>query len=166
MMKTSITLLATFLLASPIFCLAQELDPTTACISNLAENPDFQLISNKVALAGASNQTLEMLTNKSKPKKNEIAAISKWNSSFKACLNLGKAYRKEHDSEFIQSAQAESFQNFEKLVEKLYTRKITYGAFANARAVDLEKYNSAVLQNQRNIETKKNLETTVKIKSM
>lgn len=165
-MKTSIALLAAALLSSPVFCSAQELDPTTVCISNLVESPDLQAISNKVALGSASNQTLEMLTNKSKPKKNEIAVISKWNSSLRECLNLGKAYRKEHDSEFMQSAQAESFQSFEKLVEKLYKRKITYGAFANARAAELEKYNSKVLQNQRNIETKKNLETTVKIKSM
>lgn len=165
-MKTSIALLAAALISSPAFCLAQELDPTTVCISNLAENPDFKIISTKVALAGVNNQTLEMLTNKSKPKKNEIAAISKWNTSLKECLNLGKAYRKEHDSEFIQLAQAESFKNFETLIEKLYTRKITYGAFANTRAAELEKYNAKVLQNQRNIEIKKNLDETVKIKSM
>jgi hypothetical protein len=165
-MKTSIALFAIALLSSPILCFAQEVDPTTACISNLVENPDFQMISTKVALAGASNQTIEMLTNKSKPKKNEKAVISKWNSSLTECINLGKEYRKENDSEFMQSAQAETFQNFEKLVEKLYMRKITYGAFANARAAELEKYNAKVAQNQRNIENKKNLETTVKIKSM
>lgn len=165
-MKTSIALLATALLSSPLFCLAQEVDPTTACISNLAENPDFQMISNKVALTWAGNQSIEMLTNKSKPKKKEVAVISKWNSSLKECIDLGKAYRKEYDSEFIQTAQMESFKNFENLVEKLYLRKITYGAFANARASELEKYNAKVLQNQRNIEIKRNLDTTVKIKSM
>jgi len=165
-MKTSIALFAIALFSSPISCFAQEIDPTTACISNLAENPDFQMIRSKVALSGPSNQTIEMLTNKSKPKKNEKEIISKWSASIKECINLGKEYRKEHDSEFMQAAQAESFQNFEKLVEKLYMRKITYGAFANARAAELEKYNVKVAQNQRNIEIKKNLETTVKIKSM
>ena len=165
-MKTSIALLAITLLANPILGFAKEVDPTTACISNLAENPDFQMISTKVALGGASNQTMEMLTNKSKPKKNEKAVISKWNSSVTECINLGKEYRKENDSEFLQSAQAETFQNFEKLVEKLYLRKISYGAFATARAAELEKYNAKVAQNQRNIENKKNLDTTVKIKSM
>ena len=165
-MKTSTALFAITLLSSPILGFAQEVDPTTACISNLAENPDFQMISSKVALAGPSNQTIEMLTNKSKPKKNEKAVISKWNSSLTECINLGKQYRKENESEFMQAAQAETFQNFEKLVEKLYMRKITYGAFANARAAELEKYNAKVAQNQRNIENKKNLETTVKIKSM
>lgn len=165
-MKSSIALFTSILLSCPISSYSQEVDPTTACIANLTENPDFKIISSKVALAGASSQTIEMLTNKSKPKKNERAAISNWNSSIKECLNLGKEYRKEHDSEFMQSAQVETFQNFEKLVEKLYMRKITYGAFANARAIELEKYNAKVLQNQRNIEAKKNSEITVKIKSM
>ena len=165
-MKTYIALFATLLLSGPLPCFAQEVDPSTTCISNLAENPDFQIISNKVALSGASNQTIEMLTNKSKPKKNEKAVISKWNSSLKECFDLGKQYSKEYDSKYMQSAKAETFQNFEKLVEKLYLRKITYGAFANARATELEKYNAKVLQNQRNIETQKNLETTVKIKPM
>lgn len=165
-MKIYQLLLASLLLISPALCVAQDVDPSSACIANLAENPDFQMISTKVALGGASNQTIEMLTNKSKPKKNEKAVISKWNSSLTECINLGKEYRKENDSEFLQSAQAETFQNFEKLVEKLYTRKITYGVFANARAAELEKYNAKVAQNQRNIENKKHLDTTVKIKSM
>ena len=165
-MKTSIVLLAITLLSSPILCFAKEIDPTSACIANLAENPDFKMISAKVALAGPSNQTIEMLTNKSKPRKNEMAVISKWNASLTDCFNLGKEYRKENESEFMQSAHTETFQNFEKLVEKLYSRKMTYGAFANARAAELEKFNAKVAQNQRNIENKKILETTVKIKSM
>ena len=165
-MKIFTALLTITLLSSPVFCLAQDVDPTTECIANLAENPDFQIISTKVALGGTNNQTLEMLTNKSKPKKNERPVISKWTASLKECVTLGGYYRKEHNSEFLQSAQTDSYQNFEKLVEKLYMRRITYGAFANARATEQEKYNAKVLQDQRNIEAKQLLDTTVKIKSM
>jgi hypothetical protein len=165
-MKTYQLLLVSVLLSSPMLCFAQEVDPSSACIANLAENPDFRMIGNKVALAGAHNQTIEMLANKSKPKKNEMPVISKWSSALKECFDLGGSYRKERYSEFMRSAQIETFQNFEKLVEKLYMRKITYGAFASARAAELEKYNTKVAQNQRNIETQKNLDTTVKIKPM
>jgi hypothetical protein len=66
----------------------------------------------------------------------------------------------------MRSAQVETFQNVENLVEKLYMRKITYGAFANARASELRIFNAKVIQNQRNIEAQKNLDTTVKIKPM
>lgn len=165
-MKIYKLLFVSLLLSSPILCVAQDIDPSSICIANLEENPDFQMIRNKVALAGANNQTIEMLTNKSKPKKNERAVISKWNTSLKECLDLGAAYRKGHYSDFMQSAQAETFQNFEKLVEKLYMRKITYGAFANARATELSSFNAKVLQNKRNIETQQYLDTTVKIKPM
>jgi hypothetical protein len=165
-MKSYQLLIVSVLLSSPMLCFAQEVDPSSACIANLAENPDFKIISSKVALAGANNQTIEMLTNKSKPKKNEMPVISKWSSSLRECFDLGGAYRKENYSEFMRSAQVETFQNVENLVEKLYMRKITYGAFANARASELRVYNAKVLQNQRNIEAQKNLDTTVKIKSM
>jgi hypothetical protein len=165
-MKIYKLLLVSALLSNSILCSAQELDPSSVCIANLAENPDFKVISNKVALAGANNQTIEMLANKSKPKKNEMPVISKWGSSVRECFDLGVSYRKENSSELMRSAQVETFQNFENLVEKLYMRKITYGAFANARASELRVFNAKVIQNQRNIEAQKNLDTTVKIKPM
>ena len=165
-MKLLTTLTAFAMLFSASIVFAQESDPSKPCLANLEEKPDLQIIRSKVALSDPNDQSLAMMNNRSKAKKAEKNALSKWNLDVNECFNLGKSYREEHSTPLMVTAANEMHQNFEDAVQKLYIGKLRYGAFAKERAQSLARYNAMLKHNELMIENNKVMSETVKIKPL
>jgi hypothetical protein len=160
----TITVFAIISATSVVF--AQEGDPSQTCLASLNEKPDLKIIRSKVALSDPNDQTLVMMNNRSKAKKNEKEALSRWNLDVNKCFDLGKNFREEHSTLLMVTAANEMHQNFEDAVQKLYIGKLSYGAFAKERAQSLARYNAMLKHNELMIENNKVMGETVKIKPL
>ena len=145
---------------------SQEQDPSKQCFANLEGKSDFSALRTKVALSDPSNQTLAMLSNRSRAKKGEKALISQWSADVSQCYKLGRDFRQKHSTPQMLAAQNEMQQTFQDLLLKLYAGKLTYGAFAQDRAQSLSRFNAMFKQNEQEIEKNKVAGETVKIKAL
>lgn len=110
-------------------------NPGVACINTLVSDPSLAIIARKVALAKVDDQNFEMLSSTSKPTVKEKAAIAKWVDGKQNCRKEIVAWRAQYfRPTVIWTIEDEAFSAFLGLTADLYNRKLTYGAYAKARA--------------------------------
>jgi signal transduction histidine kinase len=126
----------------PLTSLAQNpFEKTISCSKALSDDPELSRIKGKVALAGATEQTFEMKTNKAYPTPLERKAITLWVSKVHKCSELAENAINEGQ---IEPALVPLFKGlypkFEARVLQLYDKKISYGEFARARDEDYSAF--------------------------
>ena len=119
------------MLAIATSCYAQQ-DPSIGCNRDLAADPRFASIADKLPLAGISEMTFEMLANEKSPNAKERKAISDWASSHKECTKLGETFRQQNYPPQVIALLIEADNSVVAVAADLYNRKLTYGA-ANKR---------------------------------
>jgi hypothetical protein len=131
--KLAIFVLALFMPLITVYA-QQPVDPSIACFSELEDRPDLQILKSKVALNDVRKQTLEMLSNNSRPTKAEKTALATWEAYVTECNKDGESFHKKYYAPKLNALSEEFFTNLKGLLADLYSGKITYGAFAKARA--------------------------------
>ncbi len=112
----------------------QPVDPAIACFKELEDKPDLQILKSKVALSDVRKQTLDMLSNNSKPTKADKTALQAWEAYVSDCNKDSEGFHKKYYAPKLNALSEEFFTNLKGLLADLYSGKITYGAFAKARA--------------------------------
>lgn len=116
-----------------------------ACGDNIKTNPSLQVIAEKIALGGSSEQSFSHLTNTNKPSPNEKAAISIYADTLRNCT---KEYDKltEGLPPPIIAVNHSSFSAIQNLLASLYKGDLTYGDFAKLRKQVFDRRESALAE--------------------
>ena len=112
-------------------------DPLLACIADLAADPKFSDIADKLPLADPNRITFKMLADQSLPTPKERKEISEWFDEREDCWNSSESlYRQQWPPELFQLAK-EGGDSAREIGVKLYNRRITYGT-ANKQIQELK----------------------------
>jgi len=131
--KLAIFVLALFMPLITVYA-QQAVDPSIACFSELEDKPDLQILKSKVALNDVRKQTLEMLSNNSRPTKAEKTALATWEAYVTECNKDSESFHKKYYAPKLNALSEEFFTNLKGLLADLYSGKITFGTFAKSRA--------------------------------
>jgi len=124
---------------SPLGANAQSLNPSTECFNNLESIPELQVLKGKVALAGISGQTLEMLANDKKPTPSEKGALAKWDSLRQPCIKLNSEWNESRLAPNVTVIIDKVASQVKEALADLYSGKISYGQFAKLRQSNSDK---------------------------
>lgn len=102
------------------------------CFDQIKTQPQLNIISSKLSLGGADEQTFLMLANTSKPTEEEKTAISVYADMRKNCIKEDIKTR-DIDPLAVRQLYASSTGAVENLLVDLYKGNLTYGQFAQLR---------------------------------
>ncbi len=108
-------------------------DPTTACVANLAGDPELAAIAPKFPLFNAYSATPVMLADAGKPALPERGAVELWVAKRNACYERGRAWRATNLGPQFVALSDRGHTSFDALATELYTGKISYGEFSTRR---------------------------------
>ena len=111
-------------------------DPLLACVADLAADPKFSDIADKLPLADPNHITFKMLADESLPTPKERTEIAEWFDEREDCWNSTEAlHRQQWPPELFQLAK-EGGDSAREIGVKLYNRRISYGT-ANKQIQEL-----------------------------
>ena len=131
------------------------------CLKNIADNPEYAIITSKTPLGPDSQFSLQMLTDGTKPNKREIATLYKVYGDTQECSKIIlDGASKIHPLTLLTFV--ESFAESDKLWAEATSGHLTWGKFnegrkniqtqGQARMVQADMQISAQLQNQHQLE--------------
>ena len=115
-------------------CLTGGLEEHEACFANLASDPELNVIKNKVALSGVSDQTFSMLSDNAKPTTTEKSALQIWGGKRDVCMKKHVAYERAKGTplEVINLFESADTSGQVQIAE-LLNGQITYSSYAIKR---------------------------------
>lgn len=122
---------------------ARAQDPSIACASQIQADSRAQLLSSKLPF-DPKGQSLEVLSNSSKPNAQEKAALSFMATEGERCLDLGADWRKANYPVEVNALIETSRVNMLSSMADLYSGKITFGEMAKLRAKGLSDLTNQV----------------------
>ena len=105
---------------------------STSCWKKLKSNSQLNIISSKLALRGADEQTFSMLANTSKPTEEEKSAINVYADLRTNCIKE-EIKTQANDPLAVRQLYISSTGAIENQLVALYKGNITYGQFAQSR---------------------------------
>lgn len=117
----------------PLILSAQQVDPSTACIRDIENKPEVQILKSKMTVISDRAPSLEMLSNNQKPNKAEKAALSALDGFLSECAELGKEWRqRSYPPQMIVIANQYQL-DLRSLLADLYASKVSFGVFLKNR---------------------------------
>ena len=108
-------------------------DPTVSCIEELKTNTELQGLYKKMPLDVSKGQSLEILSNNTKPTVVEKKLILKFMESVEACSNQGSEWRTKNYPLVINNLGAKFQSDIKIGIADLYSGKLTFGELAKIR---------------------------------
>lgn len=103
------------------------------CVQRLIDDPELAPISSKVSLHMASNVTLSMLANTTRPSGNELEALSLWSEKRKKCFDMVTLNMSFYPPSPQSSLLSSNNEKFDRILLSLYKGEITFGEFNEQR---------------------------------
>ena len=108
-------------------------DPTVGCIEELKTNPELQGLYKKMPLDVSKGQSIEILSNSSRPTSVEKKSILKFMEFIEACSNQGTEWRAKNYPLVINNMGAKFQSDLKIAIADLYSGKLTFGELAKIR---------------------------------
>lgn len=125
---------------------AQQQDPSAACVREIENKPELQVLKSKITFTFNQSPTLEMLTNEKKVNKEEKAALAIYDETLTSCGELGKDWRLKNYPASLNITLNQILSEQKTMLVDLYGGKITYAAFLKNREQLKEKLNNVVAE--------------------
>lgn len=103
-------------------------DRFTSCFNKLADDQSLKAIKGKLAMIPKADQPFDILTNSSRPTKNEKVAIRDYSQGALACMNILDGPLKAAPPE-AREAFNSSKNGMQTLLASLYLGNISYGGY-------------------------------------
>lgn len=104
-----------------------EENPGIACTLQLATEPKFAPIANKLPLGDMSDISFEKLAIKAKPTKKESKLIAEWAEVHSSCFNQGLKYAKTNYLPQVVALAIEANNRETAVAASLFNKEISYG---------------------------------------
>ena len=108
-------------------------DPTVSCMEELKTNTELQGLYKKMPLDVSKGQSLEILSNNTKPTAAEKKSILRFMESVEACSNQGSEWRAKNYPLVINNLGAKFQSDIKIGIADLYSGKLTFGELAKIR---------------------------------
>ena len=115
-------------------------DPSIACVENLKSNSELQLLFKKMPVDVTKGQSLEVLSDDSKPSSSEKRLMVIFIESLDNCGSQGVEWRSANYPLSINNLTSKYQSDFKINAADLYGGKLTYGEFAKIRAKMMTEY--------------------------
>lgn len=103
-------------------------NPAPACNRQLAQEPRFAAIANKLPLADIREISFENLANKAIPSQKERNALAEWVEAHKSCFQMGLEYGQKNYPPQLVALAIEANNKVIAVAASLYNKELTYGA--------------------------------------
>lgn len=128
---TKVALLSRTTMKDEAVALAEQ---AQACFGNIADDPKFVAVKDKISFGTAADQPFAMLTDTRKPAPEEKQEIRLWGEMREGCLQLQrKANNTLGTDPQIKVLMDSLVTNQQSLIAQLYLGNLTYGEFATKR---------------------------------
>jgi len=121
------------------------IDPTVACIEGLKANTDLQGLYKKMPLDVSKGQSLEVLSNNTKPNATEKKHILKFMDLIEGCSSEGSEWRTKNYPLVINNLGAKYQSDIKIAIADLYSGKLTFGELAKTRTKTMTDFMANLL---------------------
>lgn len=109
-------------------------DPSVACLTQIRDNPNAQVLWSKYPFDVSKGQSLEVLSSTDRPSADERAALSFLATEGQQCLDLGTEWRRANYPTEVNALMETYRVNALSAMADLYAGKVTFGEMAKTRA--------------------------------
>lgn len=121
------------------------IDPTVVCMDELKANTDLQDLYKKLPLDVSKGQSLEVLSNNSKPTAIEKKHILKFMDLIEGCSREGSEWRTKNYPLVINNLGAKYQTDIKIAMADLYSGKLTFGELAKIRTKTMTDFMANLL---------------------
>jgi len=115
-------------------------DPTLACVEEMKTNAELQILYKKLPLDISKGQSLEVLSNKTKPTAIEKKYLLNFMETLDACGALGTEWRAKNYPLAVNNLAAKFQTDFKVNLADLYSGDLTFGELAKIRSKMMTEY--------------------------